>query len=106
MTRSTVAVTLMLVCVLGCAKFATNKQAGPSVLNVNDLNEQHKKDKESLRSQYDGKEVIVMGRAVEDFDPDHVYFQTGDKSLNFSLQADRSQETWVGGLQGGSGKQG
>jgi hypothetical protein len=67
-----------------------------TVLNVNDLNVEHKKDKEALRAKYDGKEVIVMGRAIEDFNPNHIYFETGDKSLLFPLQADISQETWVG----------
>ncbi|MFZ0063275.1 MAG: hypothetical protein WAL47_14685 [Pyrinomonadaceae bacterium] len=96
MTNKIVAAMLIAVCVLGCKNLGLNKEAGPTVLNVNDLNDQHKKDKEALRTKYDGKEVIVMGRATEDFDPNHVYFEIGDKQLSFSLQADRSQETWVG----------
>jgi len=96
MLKTLLAVTLIGVCVLGCKNLGVNTEAGPTVLNLNDLNEQHKKDKEALRAKYDGKEVIVMGRATEDFDPNHVYFDIGDKQLTFSLQADRSQETWVG----------
>lgn len=96
MTNKIVAAMLVAVCLLGCKNLGLNKEAGPTVLNVNDLNDQHKKDKEALRAKYDGKEVIVMGRATEDFDPNHVYFEIGDKQLNISLQADRSQETWVG----------
>jgi hypothetical protein len=96
MQKTLLAVTLIALCVLGCKNLGVNTEAGPTVLNLNDLNEQHKKDKEALRAKYDGKEVIVMGRAVEDFNPDHVYFETGDKQMTFSLQADSSQETWVG----------
>ena len=96
MTNKIVAAMLIAVCFLGCKNLGLNKEAGPTVLNVNDLNDQHKKDKEALRAKYDGKEVIVMGRATEDFDPNHVYFEIGDKQLSFDLQADRSQETWVG----------
>jgi hypothetical protein len=96
MTNSIVAATLIAVCLLACQYLGVKKEAGLTVLNVNDLNDQHRKDKDALRSRYDGKEVIVMGRAVEDFDPNHVYFEIGDKQLTFSLQADKSQETWVG----------
>ena len=77
----------------GCRNLATPKM---TILNVNDLNTEHKKDKEALRAKYDGKEVIVMGRAVEDFRANSFYFESGDKSLPFSLQADISQESWVG----------
>ena len=84
---------MVVCCLLGCKNLTTPKV---TVLNVNDLNTEHKKDKEALRAKYDGKEVIVMGRAVEDFNPRHIYFDTGDKSLLISLQADLSQETWVG----------
>ena len=96
MTNSVMAATLLGVCLLACQYLGTKKQAGPTVLNVNDLNAQHQKDKEALRTKYDGKEVIVMGRAIEDFNPNHVYFQIGDKQLSISLQADKSQQTWVG----------
>lgn len=96
MIKIIVAVTLMAVCLVGCQNSGADKVAGLTLLNVNDLNDQHKKDKEVLRAKYDGKEVIVLGRATEDFDPKHVYFDIGDKQLSFSLQADRSQETWVG----------
>lgn len=96
MTNTIVAATLMAVCLLGCKYLGANKEAGLTVLNVNDLNDQHKKDKDALRAKYDGKEVIVMGRATEDFDPNHVYFEIGDKQLTISLQADQSKETWVG----------
>lgn len=96
MKNTIVAVMLMALCLLGCKNLVATKDAGLTVLNVNDLNDQHKKDKEALRAKYDGKEVIVMGRATEDFNPNHVYFETGDKELSISLQADRSQETWVG----------
>ncbi|MBA2703475.1 MAG: hypothetical protein H0U60_06465 [Blastocatellia bacterium] len=86
---------LMAMCLVGCTAL-TGGKAGPTVLNVNDLNIEHKKDKESLRAKYDGKEVIVMGRATEDFNADSIYFTSGDKQMSFSLQADISQETWVG----------
>jgi hypothetical protein len=84
---------MVVCCLLGCKNLTTPKV---TVLNVNDLNAEHKKDKEALRAKYDGKEVIVMGRAIEDFNPNHFYFESGDKSLTFPLQADLSQETWVG----------
>lgn len=84
---------MVVCCLLGCKNLTTPKV---TVLNVNDLNAEHKKDKEALRAKYDGKEVIVMGRAIEDFNPHHFYFESGDKSLTFPLQADLSQETWVG----------
>ena len=96
MKNTIVAVMLMALCLLGCKNLVATKDAGLTVLNVNDLNDQHKKDKEALRAKYDGKEVIVMGRATEDFNPNHVYFEMGDKELSISLQADQSQETWVG----------
>jgi len=96
MTNKIVAAAFIAVCLLGCKNLGLNKQAGPTVLNVNDLNDQNKKDKEALRAKYDGKEVIVMGRATEDFNPNHVYFEIGDKQLSISLQADRSQDAWVG----------
>lgn len=99
MTNTFVAATLIAVCLLACQLLGGNnatREAGPTVLNVNELNDEHKKDKEALRAKYDGKEVIVMGRATEDFDPDHVYFDLGEKQLNYRLQADLSRETWVG----------
>jgi hypothetical protein len=91
--------TLLVACVMVlCGLAACQNLTAPkmTVLNVNDLNTEHKKDKEALRAKYDGKEVIVMGRAVEDFNPNHIYFTIGDKQLRISLQADKSQETWVG----------
>lgn len=100
MTNTFVAAMLMAVCLLACQYLGANKKgnkvAGLTVLNVNDLNDEHKKDKAALRAKYDGKEVIVLGRATEDFNPEHVYFDIGDKQLNFPLQADSSRETWVG----------
>jgi hypothetical protein len=84
---------MAICCLVGCQNLTAPKM---TILNVNDLNTEHKKDKEALRAKYDGKEVIVMGRAIEDFNPNHIYFETGDKSLLFPLQADISQETWVG----------
>lgn len=104
MTNTILGATLIGVCLLACQYLGGNKEAnnearndaGLTVLNVNDLNDQHKKDKEALRGKYDGKEVIVMGRAVDDFNPNHVYFEIGDKTLTISLQADSSKETWVG----------
>lgn len=96
MIKKILTATLIAVCVAGCQMGGANKTAGLTVLNVNDLNDEHKKDKEALRAKYDGKEVIVMGRATEDFNANHIYFDTGDKSLNFSLQADLSRDTWVG----------
>jgi hypothetical protein len=84
---------MVICCVLGCRNLTAPKM---TILNVNDLNTEHKKDKEALRAKYDGKEVIVMGRAIDDFNPNHIYFETGDKTLIFPLQADLSQETWVG----------
>jgi hypothetical protein len=96
MTNSILAVTLVAVCLLACQYLSPKKNAGLTVLNVNDLNDQHKADKEALRAKYDGKEVIVLGRAIEDFNPNHVYFEIGDKQLNINLQADASKETWVG----------
>ena len=96
MTNTIMVAALMAVCLLACQLTGADKASGPSVLNVNDLNDQHKQNKEDLRAKYDGKEVIVMGRAVDDFDPNHVYFEMGDKTLTVSLQADRSKETWVG----------
>ena len=95
MKNNFLAATLIAVCLLGC-QYLGKKEPGLTVLNVNDLNDQHKKDREALRAKYEGKEVVVVGRATEDFDPNHVYFETGDKRLNFSLQADSSKETWVG----------
>jgi hypothetical protein len=96
MTNSILAATLVAVCLLACQYLAPKKNAGLNVLNVNDLNDQHKVDKEALRAKYEGKEVIVLGRAIEDFNPNHVYFEIGDKQLNINLQADASKETWVG----------
>lgn len=94
--KTTMAMFLLAACLLGCKNLTSEKAPGLTVLNVNDLNTQHKKDKEALRAKYDGKEVIVMGRAVENFDPNHIYFEIGEKQLNVRLQADSSQETWVG----------
>jgi hypothetical protein len=94
MMRTLLVASVMVVCCLvGCQNLTAPKM---TILNVNDLNAEHKKDKEALRAKYDGKEVIVMGRAIEDFNPHHIYFEIGDKSLIFPLQADLSQETWVG----------
>lgn len=86
---------LVAACLIGCSTGA-DKAAGLTILNVNDLNDQHKKDKEVLRAKYDGKEVVVMGRATEDFDPNHIYFEIGDKRVTFRLAADASREVWVG----------
>jgi len=96
MVKTLVVAAFMLACLAACQGSGADKAAGLTILNVNDLNEQHKKDKEGLRAKYDGKEVVVMGRATEDFNPSHIYFETGDKQLDYSLQADRSKETWVG----------
>jgi len=96
MTNSILAATLIVVCLFACQYLAPKKDAGLTVLNVNDLNDQHKQDKEALRTKYEGKEVVVVGRATEDFNANHVYFDIGDKQLNFSLQADASRDTWVG----------
>ena len=87
---------VLAACLTACQGSEANKAAGLTILNVNDLNDQHKKDKEGLRAKYDGKEVVVMGRATADFDPSHIYFEMGDKKLPISLQADSSRETWVG----------
>ena len=84
---------MVMCCVIGCKNLTAPKM---TILNVNDLNTEHKKDKEALRAKYDGKEVIVMGRATDNFNPNSIYFDSGDKSSMFSLQADLSQETWVG----------
>lgn len=94
--RTLMVATLMVVCLIGCQRLTADKAAGVTILNVNDLNKEHKKDKEALRTKYDGKEVIVMGRATADFNPNDVYFELGEKQVNFRLQADSSQETWVG----------
>ena len=88
-----VACVMVMCCLIGCQSLTAPKM---TILNVNDLNTEHKKDKEALRAKYDGKEVIVMGRATDNFNPNSIYFDTGDKSSTFSLQADLSQETWVG----------
>ena len=88
-----VAWVMVMCCLIGCQSLTAPKM---TILNVNDLNTEHKKDKEALRAKYDGKEVIVMGRATDNFNPNSIYFDTGDKSSTFSLQADLSQETWVG----------
>lgn len=96
MIKTVLSVTLVVVCLAGWQMGGANKGAGLTVLNVTDLNDEHQKDKEALRAKYDGKELIVMGRAIEDFNPNHVYFETGEKNMNFSLQADRSRDSWVG----------
>ena len=96
MMRTLVVATVMAVCLMGCQNLMPDKAADVTILNVNDLNKEHKKDKEALRTKYDGKEVIVMGRATQDFNPDDVYFELGEKQVSFRLQADISQETWVG----------
>lgn len=96
MLKTIVVMALMVACLSACQNSAADKVSSLPALNVNDLNDQHKKDKEALRAKYDGKEVVVMGRAVEDFNPNHIYFETGDKQLSFSLQADMSKESWVG----------
>ena len=94
--RTLVIAIVMAVCLMGCQRLISNKAAGATILNVNDLNAEHKKDKEALRAKYEGKEVIVMGRATQNFNPDDVFFEMGEKKINFPLQADLSQETWVG----------
>jgi hypothetical protein len=84
---------MVVCCLLGCKNLTTPKM---TILNVNDLNTEHKKDEKALGAKYDGKEVIVMGRAVDDFNPNSIYFDSGDKQVTFSLQGDHSQESWVG----------
>ena len=96
MKKTLVVATVIAVCLTGCKNLVGNKGADLTILNVNDLNKEHKKDKEALRTKYEGKEVIVMGRATTDFDPKDPYFELGEKQVNFRLQADISQETWVG----------
>jgi len=96
MLKTVLSLALVIVCLLGCKMGGANTGSGLTVLNVNDLNDEHKKDKEALRTKYDGKEAIVMGRAIEDFNPNHIYFETGEKNMTFSLQADKSRESWVG----------
>lgn len=95
MGKLLVAIALMILCLMGCQSEA-GKAGNSTVLNVNDLNDQHKKDKEALRAKYDGKEVVVLGRATGDFDPDPVFWETGGKERRLHLGADSSKEVWVG----------
>ena len=68
MTDTILAATLIAICLIACKNLGADKPTA-EILNVNELNALHKKDKEALRTKYDGKEVIVMGRAIEGFDP-------------------------------------
>lgn len=95
MTKPLIAVALMIFCVLGC-QFGGSKAGDLTILNVNDLNDQHKKDKEVLREKYHGKEVVVIGRATDDFDADPVFWETGGTERRLRLAADLSKEVWVG----------
>lgn len=58
-----------------------NKGAGFTVLNVNDLGEQFSKDKEALRAKYEGKEVVVLGHALKDFETEFYGAETQDLRL-------------------------
>ena len=86
---------LLAACLSGCQSPEANKAAGMTVLNIDDLNDQHKKDKEGLRAKYDGKEVVIIGTASQDFDPNNAYFEMG-KPWRFHMRGDLNKETWVG----------
>lgn len=73
MRKTLIIAALALSSVIVCRSREANDAAGLTILNVNDLNDQHKQDKEALRSEYDGKEAVVLSRATDNFDPNHVY---------------------------------
>ena len=93
MIKTIVATALMALCLVGCQNPAADKAAGMTILNVNDLNDEHAKNKEGLRAKYDGKEVVVVGRAITGFDPDTFY---GADMQRLSLSADSSKPAGVG----------
>ena len=93
MIKTIMATALIAVCLVGCRNSETDKAAGMTVLNVNDLNEEYGKDKEGLRAKYDGKEVVVVGRAITGFDPEAFY---GADMQRLSLGADSSRPAGVG----------
>ena len=93
MIKTIVATALIAVCLVGCRNSEADKAAGMTILNVNDLNEEYGKDKEGLRAKYDGKDVVVIGRAISGFDPEAFY---GADMQRLSLSADSSRPAGVG----------
>jgi hypothetical protein len=81
MVKTLVATALLVVCLSGCRNSEPNKAAGFTVVNVNDLGEQFSKDKEALRAKYEGKEVVVMGYAMKDFETQFYGAETQDLRL-------------------------
>jgi hypothetical protein len=86
---------LMLLCVVGCQKSDADKVAKLPILNVNDLNDQHQNSWDALHAKYDGKEVIILGKANSDFNPDPGLFYQEGKYQYVSIQAG-SGSAWVG----------
>ena len=93
MLKTLLAAALLGACLSGCQSTAGDKAAGMTILNVNDLNDEYGKDKEGLRTKYDGKEVVVVGRAISGFDPEAFY---GADMQRLSLSADSSRPAGVG----------
>ena len=88
MVKTLLAAALLAACLSGCQSNAGGGAAGMTILNVNDLNDEYSKDKEGLRAKYDGKEVVVIGRAISGFDPGAFY---GADMQRLSLSADKSR---------------
>ena len=81
MVKTLVVAVLLAVCLSGCQNSGANKTAGLTVLSINDLGEQFSKDKEALRAKYEGKEVVVLGYAMKDFDTQFYGADTQDLRL-------------------------
>jgi hypothetical protein len=93
MVKTIVAVALLATCLAGCQSPEANKAAGMTVLNVNDLNDEYAKNKEGLRAKYDGKEVVVIGRAISGFNPESFF---GADMQRLTLSADSSRPAGIG----------
>jgi hypothetical protein len=82
MVKTFVAGLLVVACSAGCDKLGGGgKASGTTILNVGDLGTQFFANKEALRAKYEGKEVVVLGKAMKSFDPQFYGLDTQDLRL-------------------------
>ena len=87
MTKTIFAAVLLIACLSGCQNSEAGKLASLPVLTADDLTRQFQKSRDELHGKYHGKEVIVLGEAALDFDPDPVTFTMEGKYQYFGVGA-------------------
>lgn len=85
--KTFLAATLLVAYLAGCQSSEATKVASLPVLTAKELSEQFQKSREELHAKYHGKEVIVLGEAALDFDPDPSQFTMEGKYQYFRLNS-------------------